>query len=88
MTPSAIGDVRDIARHRSAGVEGQRQRNDAGAAEQSVRGLQTDDAVDGRRSADRAAGVGAHAERRVARRDRDAGAARGTGRRTRQVMRD
>ena len=81
------GHVGHVARHRPAGVEAERQRDDAVAAHQPVRRLEPDDAVGGGGAANRAAGVGAEAELRVARRDGHAGAARRSGRRARKVVR-
>ena len=74
--PERHRDVVHAPRHRASGVEAERERDDARSAEHTVRRFEADDAVRCGRSANRSAGVGAHAERRVRRRNRDAGAAR------------
>ena len=84
MTPSATATSYTLRAIGPAGVEAERQRDDAVAAEQAVRRLEADDAVRRRRPAHRAAGVGAEAERRVAGGDRRAGAARRARRRARR----
>ena len=81
------GDIRYAARHWAAGVEAQGQRDDAASTEEPVRRLQAGDPVGGRRPANGSAGVRAESQRRVRRRDRDAGAARRSRRRAREVVR-
>ena len=56
------GDVAHMARHRSACIEAERQRNDAVTAEQAEGGLEPHDAIHRGRSADRPACVGAKAK--------------------------
>ena len=80
-------DAVDAAGHRAARVEGERQRHDAGAAQQAVRGLEADDAVGERGTADGAAGVGAQADlRECGGNGRSRAAARASGA-ARQVVR-
>ena len=69
-------DIGDRAGERAAAVLTQRERHDAGAAGQTDSRAQADELVIGRRHPDRAAGVGAEAERRHVRRDRRPRAAR------------
>ena len=67
--------VGDVQRQRSAGIEGEGQRHDAASAQQSMGGLQADDAVRCGRSTNRTAGVGAHPQGCEHRGDAGAGAA-------------
>ena len=60
--------------HRPGGVLRHRDRNDAAAADESHRGLQSDQAVHRRGADDAAVGLGADADRGEARGDRGAGA--------------
>ena len=81
------GDIVDVPGHRPNRVEAQRERNHAVAAHQAHRRLEAGDAVRRRGTAHRTAGVRAksgHGERSGNRR---AGAARGSGRRSREVVR-
>ena len=79
--------VVDAARHRTRGIEAERQGDDAVAAEQPQSGLETGDPVGARRPAHRPARVGAEAEHRKPRGDGDASAARRPRRRAQQVVR-
>ncbi len=75
--------VLDRARHRPGGVHAPGQRDDPVVADAAVGRPDSNDTVDRRRQADRAAGVGAHRTVTAARRDCDTGAAA----RTRREMR-
>ena len=71
---SSSGDIGHRAAHRAGSVLRDRDRNDAAAADESHRRLQSDQSIHRRGADDAAVGLGADADRGQARRDRRAGA--------------
>src|SRR5207247_1354966 len=65
--------IGDSARHRSGGILTVRNRNDAGAVDETERRFHADERAGARRADDRAVGLGADADRREARGDRRTG---------------